>query len=132
MTTSAARRSNSDTRRISCVATTAYESCSYSARSLIRERMIGSSFSVAWCSLNSMRAVSAPDVDFDYLERNGPHVANLVERAGVEPRPAALFVQLPRHRPGRESFAFRDLHDHRFRGVRVRPCFFSWRQHDSI
>src|SRR6266853_2506891 len=128
MTTSAARRSNSDTRRISCVATTAYDSCSYSARSLIRERMIGSSFSVAWRSLNSMRAESAPDVDFNHLERDGAHVANLVGCAGIEPRPAALFVQLPRHRPGRESFAFRDLHDHRFSGVPVRLRFFSRRQ----
>src|SRR2546423_13055575 len=114
MTTSAARRSKSDTRRISCVATTAYERFSYSARSLIRERMIGSSFSVAWCSLKFMRAASAPDVDFDHLERHGADVANLVGCAGVEPRPAALLVQLPCHGPGRESFPVRDLHHHRF------------------
>src|SRR3954465_8949591 len=135
MTASAPRFSNSDSRRVVSVATTACASFSYAARSLISLRMTGTSRSVAGTMRNVMiglRRGRLSDFDLDELDRHAADVADLVCLAVVEPGPAALLVQLERHRSDGDCLAIRDLKDHGFSRVVMRLGGLSWRERQAI
>src|ERR1700681_1845523 len=74
----------------------------------------------------------APHFDFNELDGYAAHVANLVHLAAVEPRPAALFAELERHRPHRQRSSVRGLDDDRLRGVTMRLGGLTRREGDPI
>src|SRR5580765_4677150 len=131
MNVSAACFRNSESRRTSSVVTSG--SFSYTARSAIKRRMSGTSFSVA-ASIRifiSMRR-RPPDFDFDGFERHGADVLDQMVLALIEPRPSSRLAEVPWHRSGCERLSVGDLHDDRFRRVVMHLRRLTRRQLDAI